>query len=81
MTRILFAPLLALAFGVLGATDAAAGCDPKCAKGVTCRYDSTRDPEYWCENKSGKDIKGSLSRPAQMLTPDGTSGRSSDIMK
>jgi len=52
MTRIL--AITALGFAAFTATGASAGCNPACKSGETCRYDSTKDPEYWCEAKGFK---------------------------
>lgn len=53
---------------VLSAGVAYAGCNPKCPKGVSCRYDSTKKPTHWCDSSSG--AKGISSK-----TPGSPGGR------
>lgn len=64
--------LLAIAAAMMFCVSTAqAACKPKCPQGVSCRYDSTKKPAYWCDNggssKSGK--TGNISRDGRIRAP------------
>ena len=56
-TKLGTALLVITAAVMLSAGVAHAACKPACKKGVPCRYDSTKKPPYWCDDKKGA-VKG-----------------------